>query len=127
MEGKTKLIIWRIFVRTLAAGTLSILIYYALLAIGISSVPSLAVSGALFLCGVTYLIIRSNEKRVSIIFIGLGFSTQALAEPALKQVGMSPEGAAIVANILMVAIIITGFLAAGRLAGLIWRKVPPVS
>jgi uncharacterized membrane protein YwaF len=113
-----------IFVLMIAIVALSVLTYLAQKTIDVSNDVALGVSGVVLISGIACLIIKSNEKRVGILFIGIGFSARSLVAYFLLGFGISRFLSALVGNSLLVVIIVTGFLLSAPLARKLWPTQP---
>ncbi len=104
----------------IAIVALSVLIYLAQKTLEVSNEVALGISGVVLISGIACLIIKSNEKRVGILFIGIGFSVRSLVAYFLLGLGVSKFYAALVGNLLLVVIVVMGVLLSGPLARKLW-------
>ncbi len=121
MKSKTPLSIFALLIAIVA---LSVLTYLAQKIIEISNDVALGVSGVVLISGIACLIIKSNEKRIGILFIGIGFSARSLVIYFLRESDVSRFLSALFGNLLLVVIIVTGFLLSAPLARKLWPAHP---
>ncbi len=92
---------------------LAALVYIALEVAGAGHEIALSISGVVLIGGAACLIIKSNEKRLGVVFICVGFACRPLASFILPQFGIGQSLAATIGTILTVVIVITGLGASG--------------
>ncbi len=113
MKPRLGQISFRTLAAIIVAIALSALTYVVLTAVGIDQQNALSISGLILIGGVACPIIKSNEKRLGVIFICVGFACRPLASVLLPLFGIGQALTATIGDILAVIVIVTGLAASG--------------
>lgn len=106
----------RTLVAILVAIILSVLIYIVLEAIGMGQGNAISVGGLVLIGSIAWLVTKSTEKKLGILFICIGFSLRPIVSFLLLQFGINQSIASTISILIATAVIVAGLAISGTIA-----------